>query len=129
MKRLYGAFFNFEKKYFMKNLLIRLLITTLLIVVLAHFLPGIHVVNLKAALIVAVVLGLLNTFLKPILVFFTLPITILTLGLFLLLINAAMVLLADYFIDDFTVDSFSNAIVFSVLLSISQWLLNLFVKE
>lgn len=113
----------------MKNLLIRLLITTILIVVLANFLPGIHVDTIKAALIVAVVLGLLNTFLKPILVFFTLPITLLTLGLFLLVINTGMVLLADYLIDEFTVDTFVNAFVFSVVLSLSQWFLNLFVKD
>lgn len=113
----------------MKNLLIRLLITTILIIVLANFLPGIHVDSVKAALIVAVVLGLLNTFLKPVLVFFTLPITVFTLGLFLLIINAGMVLLADYFIDEFRVDTFLNALVFSVVLSVSQWILNLFVKD
>lgn len=113
----------------MKNLLIRLLITTILIVVLANFLPGIHVNTVKAAVVVAVVLALLNTFLKPVLVFFTLPITIFTLGLFLLIINAGMVLMADYFIDEFAVDTFVNALVFSVLLSLSQWILNLFVKD
>jgi len=111
------------------NLLIRLLITTILIVVLANFLPGIHVDTIKAALIVAVVLALLNTFLKPVLVFFTLPITVITLGLFLLVINAGMVLLADYLIDEFKVDTFINALVFSVVLSLSQWVLNLFVKD
>lgn len=111
------------------NLLVRLLLTTILIVVLANFLPGIHVDTIKAALIVAVVLALLNTFLKPVLVFFTLPITIFTLGLFLLVINAGMVLLADYFIDEFRVDTFINALVFSVVLSVSQWVLNLFVKD
>jgi putative membrane protein len=114
----------------MKNLLIRLLITTVLIVVLSHFLPGIQV-TLKAALIAAVVLGLLNTFLKPILVFFTLPITLLTLGLFLLVINTGMILLADYLIDDFNIlpNVFVNAFIFSIVLSLSQWFLNLFVKE
>ncbi|MEW5674855.1 phage holin family protein [Flavobacterium enshiense] len=110
-------------------MLIRLLITTVLIVVLAHFLPGIHVDTIKAALIVAVVLGLLNTFLKPVLVFFTLPITVFTLGLFLLVINVGMVLLADYLIDEFRIDSIVNAFVFSVVLSLSQWFLNLFVKD
>jgi len=113
----------------MKNLLIRLLLTTILIVVLSHFLPGIHVDTIKAALIVAVVLALLNTFLKPVLVFFTLPITFFTLGLFLLVINASMVLLADYFIEEFRVDTFINALVFSVVLSVSQWILNLFIKD
>lgn len=113
----------------MKNILIRLLITTIIIVVLANFLPGIHVDTIKAALVVAVVLSLLNTFIKPVLVFFTLPITLLTLGLFLLVINTGMVLLADYLIEAFTVDTFINAFVFSVVLSLSQWFLNLFVKD
>ncbi|MPT34309.1 MAG: phage holin family protein, partial [Flavobacterium sp.] len=61
------------------NLLVRLLLTTILVVVLAKFLPGVSVDSIKTALIVAVVLALLNTFLKPILVFFTLPVTVITL--------------------------------------------------
>lgn len=117
--------FIFEKM----KLLIRLLITTILIVVLGNFLPGIHVTTIKTALVVAVVLALLNTFLKPILVLFTFPVTMLTLGLFLLVINAGILLLADYFIDEFSVDSFVNAFVFSIVLSLCQWLLGLFVKD
>lgn len=113
----------------MKNLLLRLIITTVLILLLSKLLPGIHLATVKAAVIVAVVLGLLNAFLKPILVFFTLPITLFTLGLFLLVINSAMVLLTDYLIDDFTVDSFLNALFFSVVLSVSQWFLYLFIKD
>jgi len=111
------------------NLLVRLLITTILVVVIAHFLPGISVDSIKTALIVAVVLALLNTFLKPILVFFTLPVTVITLGLFLLVINAVMILICDYLIDGFEVKSFVSALLFSVVLSVCQWLLNLFVKD
>ncbi|THF47220.1 phage holin family protein [Flavobacterium supellecticarium] len=111
------------------NLLVRLLLTTILVVVLAKFLPGVTVDSIKTALIVAVVLALLNTFLKPILVFFTLPVTVLTLGLFLLVINAVMILICDYLIDGFEVKSFVSALIFSVVLSVCQWLLNLFVKD
>lgn len=111
------------------NLLVRLLFTTILVVVLAKFLPGVTVDSIKTALIVAVVLALLNTFLKPILVFFTLPVTVLTLGLFLLVINAVMILICDYLIDGFEVKSFVSALIFSVVLSVCQWLLNLFVKD
>lgn len=111
------------------NLLIRLLITTVLVVVIANFLPGISVDSIKTALIVAVVLALLNTFLKPILVFFTLPVTVITLGLFLLVINAVMVLICDYLIDGFEVKTFMNALFFSIVLSVCQWILNLFVKD
>jgi len=111
------------------NLLVRLLITTILVVVIANFLPGISVDSIKTALIVAVVLALLNTFLKPILVFFTLPVTVITLGLFLLVINAVMILICDYLIDGFNVSSFVSALLFSIVLSVCQWLLNLFVKD
>ena len=111
------------------NLLIRLLITTVLVVVIANFLPGISVDSIKTALVVAVVLALLNTFLKPILVFFTLPVTVITLGLFLLVINAVMVLICDYLIDGFEVKTFMNALFFSIVLSVCQWILNLFVKD
>lgn len=111
------------------NLLIRLLLTTILVVVIANFLPGITVDSIKTALIVAVVLALLNTFLKPILVFFTLPVTVLTLGLFLLVINAVMIVICDYLIDGFEVKTFMNALFFSIILSVCQWILNLFVKD
>lgn len=106
------------------NWIIKLLITTILVVVLAHFLPGISVDSLQTALIVAVVLGLLNVFLKPVLVFLTIPATIITLGLFLLVINAIIILVGDYFVDGFYVSGFWSAFVFSILLSISQSILN-----
>ena len=102
------------------NLLIRLLISSIIVFVLAYFLPGVHVADMSTALLVAVVLGLLNTFLKPILVILTIPVTILTLGLFLLVINAFIIMLCAYFINEFTVDGFITALIFSVLLAISQ---------
>ena len=80
------------------NLIIKLLISTIVVFVLSYFLPGVHVTSLTGALMVAVVLGLLNTFLKPILVLLTIPVTFFTLGLFLLVINAIIILICDYFI-------------------------------
>jgi putative membrane protein len=80
-------------------------------------------------IIVAIVLVLLNNILRPILIILTLPITIVTLGLFLLVINACMVLLADKFIDGFAVSSIWTAILFSVLLSILQSILYSLLKE
>jgi putative membrane protein len=74
----------------------------------------------STALIVAIVLGLLNFFVKPILVLFTLPITILTLGLFYLIINAIIVLLCDKLVDGFNVTSIWSALLFSIILSVSQ---------
>ncbi|WP_445709851.1 phage holin family protein [Flavobacterium sp.] len=112
------------------NLIIRLLITTVLIFFLGNFLPGIQVLDYKAAVFVAIVLGFLNVFLKPILVFLTIPATIVTLGLFLLVINAAIILIADYFIEGFRVDGFWYAFLFSIILSIGQSLLNgIFIDE
>ena len=106
------------------NLIIKLLISTIVVFVLSYFLPVVHVTSLTGALMVAVVLGLLNTFLKPILVLLTIPVTFFTLGLFLLVINAIIILICDYFIAEFYVDGFINALMFSVLLSIIQSILN-----
>ena len=112
------------------NLIIKLLISTIIVFVLSYFLPGVHVTSLTGALMVAVVLGLLNTFLKPILVILTIPVTFFTLGLFLLVINAIMILICDYLIDEFKVVGFLNALLFSVLLSIIQSILNkIFIDE
>ncbi|WP_460219984.1 phage holin family protein [Psychroserpens sp. MEBiC05023] len=102
------------------NLLIRLLVTAGIVMLLSHFLSGVAVSGYEAALIVAVVLALLNTVVKPILIILTIPITILTFGLFLFVINACIILLADKFIDGFGVNGFWTALLFSILLSISQ---------
>ena len=111
------------KQTIMKNYLIKLLISTILIVVISHFLK-IEITDYTAAIFMAIALSLLNTFLKPILVFFTIPVTIMSLGLFLLIINAVIVKIADYFIDGISVPTFLTAIIFSILLSISQYVLN-----
>jgi putative membrane protein len=102
------------------KLLIRILITSGLVLLIAHFMPGVQVANFTTALIVAVVLGLLNVFIKPILVILTLPFTIITLGLFLLVINAIIILLCDNIVGGFGVDSFWTALFFSLILSILQ---------
>lgn len=107
----------------MKNYLIKLLISTILIVVISHFLK-IEITDYTAAIFMAIALSVLNTFLKPILVFLTIPVSIMTLGLFLLIINAVIVKIADHFIDGIYVPTFFTAILFSVILSISQYVLN-----
>ncbi|TGD57247.1 phage holin family protein [Flavobacterium humi] len=117
------------------KLLQRLLITIVIVLALTYFMGGVTMTAettlgaLKIALIVSVVLGLLNTFLKPILVFFTFPVTVFTLGLFLLVINAAMVLLCAELVDGFNVASFWTALLFSILLSISQSILYRLIKD
>jgi putative membrane protein len=102
------------------KLLFRILITALLVLGLAKIMKGVVVDEFTTALTVAIVLGLLNFFVKPILVLFTLPVTVFTLGLFLLVINAIMILLCDHFVDGFNVNSFWTAMLFSVILALSQ---------
>lgn len=103
--------------------IIKLALTTLAVLGLAHFLDGISVSPIETAVWVAIVIALLNTLLRPLLVLLTIPITILTLGLFLLVINACMVLLADKLIDGFHVENFWWAMGFSILLSVTQGIL------
>jgi putative membrane protein len=102
------------------NLLIRILLTSILVLIIARFLPGVSVDTFATSIIVAIVLGLLNLFVKPILILFTLPITILTLGLFLLVINALIILLCSNLVNGFRVDTFWTALFFSILLSVAQ---------
>jgi putative membrane protein len=104
----------------MFNLLIRLVVSTVVVLGASNLLKGFHVANTQTAVIAAIVLGLLNTFLKPILQFLSIPITLLTLGLFYLVINVAMVYLAAYLVDGFRVDGFLTALIFSFALSLAQ---------
>lgn len=105
------------------KLLIRIIITSVLVLLIAHFMKGVHVAGFVTALLVAIVLGLLNVFIKPIFVFLTLPFTIVTLGLFLLVINAIIILLCTNIVGGFSVDTFWTALLFSVVLSLSQSIL------
>ena len=75
------------------KLLIRIVITSVLVLLIAHFMKGVHVAGFVTALLVAVVLGLLNLFVKPVIVLLTLPLSIITFGIFLLVINTLIVLL------------------------------------
>ncbi len=100
------------------NWIVRFLLSGLAIVLTAYLLPGVDVRDYWTALLVAVILSLVNIFIKPILLILTIPITFLTLGLFLLVINALMILLTDYFVDGFTVAGFWWAFLFSLILSL-----------
>lgn len=102
------------------KILLRILLTAFAVLIIAHFLTGVTVANYTSAIIVAIVLGLLRLLVKPVLVIFTLPVTILTLGLFLFVINAIIVLLASKLIAGFSVSGFWVALVFSLLLSLFQ---------
>jgi putative membrane protein len=102
------------------NFIIKIMISTLAVLITAWLLPGVDVENnsFLTALIVAVVLSFLNSVVKPILVFLTIPITIVTLGLFLVIINACLILFADRLIDGFHVKGFWWALLFSIILSL-----------
>lgn len=110
------------------KLLVNLLVSTLAVVVSAYVLPGVHVDSFLTAFVVAVVLGIVNAVLKPILVILTLPITILTLGLFTFVINAALILLVANFVPGFVVDGFLWALLFSLVLSVVGGFLNALTK-
>ncbi|WP_324297864.1 phage holin family protein [Galbibacter sp.] len=109
------------------KMIIKLLLTAVAVVILANVLPGISVDGYVTAIIVAVVLALLNFLVKPILVLLTLPATILTLGLFLLVINAIVILIVDYLVQGFAAENFWWALIFSLLLTILQSIFNALV--
>lgn len=100
------------------NFIIRILITAGVAYLLTLIFSGIHFDGFGTAIIFAIVLGILNLILKPILHILGLPLTIITLGLFAFVINAIVILVADYFIDGMVVDGFWWAFIFSVALSL-----------
>lgn len=110
------------------GILIRLLVNSLAIFITAQLIPGVHIADLYSALIVAIVLGLINTFIKPILLFFTLPITILTLGLFTFVINALLIMFVSNVVKGFQIPGFWAALIFSIILSIISGVLTKIVE-
>lgn len=111
------------------NLLLRILLSAIAVIILAYILPGVGVDSYVTAIIVAIVLSLLNLIVKPILIILTLPVTILTLGLFLLIINALIILLASNIVSGFQIDGIWWALLFSLLLSFLQSILFSFLKD
>lgn len=102
----------------MKGLVIHLVVTALLLLLVSEFVNGIHFDGFGSALLAALVLGLVNFLVRPILILVTLPITILTLGLFLIVINAAMLELTSGLVRGFRLDSFVSAIIAGILLGL-----------
>lgn len=98
--------------------LIRLLVSALAAMLTAYLLPGVKIDNFITALILALVLAVLNLLVKPLLIILTLPATILTLGLFLLVINAVIILLAAKLVSGFRVDGFLWALIFSIVMTV-----------
>lgn len=111
------------------KLILRLLLSAFAVVILSNVLPNITVDNYVTAIIVALLLSVLNFIVRPIMVILTLPITIITFGLFLLVINAIIIKLASHFVDGFHVEGWLWAIIFSLLLSILQSILFSILKS
>jgi len=111
------------------SFLVRIFVVAAVSFALAKILGGVHVTDFLTALIFAFVLALLNMFIRPLLILFTLPVTFITLGLFLFVVNTLVVLLASKLVDGFTIDNFWWALLFSIILSIITSVLGKKEKE
>ncbi len=111
------------------NAIVSLLINSIAVFAAGYILPGVHISDFVTAVIVAIVLGVLNVFIKPVLTILTMPITIITLGLFTFVINALMVLLVTVIVPGFKVDGFVWALIFSLVLSLISSFLSTLAKS
>lgn len=111
------------------GLLISLLLNTLALIITAYIVPGFKVDSFTSALLAAIVLGVINTFIKPILVLLTLPLTIITLGLFIFIVNAIVLRVTSLFVPGFMVDGWMPAILGAIVLSIASTVLSTLVKD
>ncbi len=107
------------------HFLVKLVIQSISIFTASWLLPGVHISSYPKAIWVAIVISLLNVFIRPFLVILTIPITIYTYGIFLLFINAVIVALAAYLINGFAIDNFLYAIYLSIIVSLLNYLMEL----
>lgn len=110
------------------TLLLNWLVSALVVISTAYLLPGIHVAGFTTALVTALVLGIINAVLKPIFLILTLPLNVISFGLFTLVINAVLIELTTYIVPGFTVDNFWWAILFSVVMSLINFFLQRITK-
>jgi putative membrane protein len=104
-------------------ILLAILINSVAVFVTGYILPGIHITNFGTALAVSIVLGVVNAFLRPLIMLLTLPINILTLGLFSFVIMGALVYLVSIIVPGFVVDNFLWAISFALIVALINWFL------
>src|SRR5215212_10125653 len=109
--------------------IIKILVTAIAAYFAAWVLPGVEITDVKTTIIVALVLALLNTFIKPILVILTIPITLITLGLFLLIINALMVQWTASLVDGFQVAGWWPALLVSLVVTVVSYILNALIGD
>ena len=106
------------------TMIIQLIISSLSILFVTYVFDGIEIDSITTAVIAAIALGLINTFIRPVIILFTLPFTVITFGIFLLFINAGMLYLTAWLIDGFHIDSYLDALIASVFISIVTAFLN-----
>lgn len=106
------------------NILINLLLSAIAVFVAAYILPGVEVESFVTAFVAAIVLGVINAFLKPVLLILTLPINLLTLGLFTFVLNALLILLASNIVPGFQVNGFIWALILSLVLAVINFFLH-----
>jgi putative membrane protein len=106
------------------NTLLTFFINAVAVAITAYILPGVNVAGFVNALLAAIVLSIINAFIKPIVILLTLPINIITLGLFTFVINALMILIVSTIVPGFNVDGFWWALLFSLILSVVQMVLH-----
>jgi putative membrane protein len=109
--------------------LLKVLISSIAVYVTSWLLPGVHTSQFLVSILVALVLGLANIFLRPVLIYLTIPLTVFSFGLFLIVINAALVILVSRIVPGFKVDGFWWAVAFSIILSIITGLLEIPVRQ
>jgi len=111
----------------MVSVLINWVVSAMVIFSIAYIIPGVKVSDFTSALVVALVLGIINALLKPILLILTLPINILTLGIFTFVLNALLILLVSNIVAGFKVDGFFAALIFAIVLSITNTVIHNFL--
>jgi putative membrane protein len=107
------------------NYIIKILATSLSLLLAAYLVPGVTIPGFLTAILIALVISLLNIFLKPILVLFTIPLTIMSMGVFLFVINAIIIYISSSIIKGFVIQSFWDALIFTLILSIIQFVFGL----
>jgi putative membrane protein len=108
----------------MSSILVNWLLSAITLVIVSQYVPGFHVASFTTALVVAIVLGIINAVIKPIITLLTLPINILTLGLFSFVINAALLIFVSRLIQGFKIENFTTALLAAIIL----WLINLLIN-
>ena len=111
------------------RLIVRLAINVFALLIVEYLVPGFRLASLSAAIVAAVVIGVVNTFIRPILQFIALPISLLTFGLFAILINVFLLWASSRFVPGFEIATFSTAIIASILLSLVSWFLHKLAQE